>query len=318
MVLVPTWSEIACASASQYDQAMPDDAVLTPPILSACPTAEGWRARLRLEFTRRAERTVLTGRVHQGPLRVQKALYPEGQAICHGLLLHPPSGIVGGDQLDIDVEVREGAHALLTNPGATKWYRSAGATALQDIRLRVEAAARLEWLPQENIVFDGALGQQTLQVDLASAARFLAFEVLCLGRRAAGERFTHGRFGMQTCIRQAGMPLWHEWGTLHGGSAFLDSPVGLRGAHTSATLLLAGVEDAPALAKVLRAALPASPQWAVTGLPGVLVARWLGLGYGTGSAVGPEAARGWFLQCWHVLRPLTLGAPAVTPRIWRT
>src|SRR6186997_1982361 len=115
-----------------------------------------WRAELALGYERRGPRTVLATRRHDGPLVVQKALYPEGDAVCHGIIVHPPAGIAGGDELDLQARVGAGAQALLTTPGATKWYRSAGALASSHIRWTVDADAALEWLPQETIVFSGA------------------------------------------------------------------------------------------------------------------------------------------------------------------
>ena len=289
---------IVCASAWRYDRDM-----------SALPLSSAWHAHLVLGYCRRGERTVLHHRRHQGPLRVQKALYPEGEATCHTLILHPPAGIVGGDRLDLEVGLEAGAHALLTTPGATKWYGSAGAGAEQRNDFRLAAGARLEWLPQETIVYDGAVARQRTRVDLAPGACFLGLDVLCLGRRASGERFRRGQFSLSTRIDQGGQPLWREWGTLHGGSAFLDSAAGLRGAPVAATLLAAGVEDAPALVQSLRAALPAG-EWGLTALPGVVVARWLG--------EAGEAARTWFLHLWQLLRPLLFGLTACPPRIWHT
>lgn len=292
-----------CGSGWQYDRGM-----------SALPLTAGWQARLLLDYQRRGARTVLSRREHFGPLRVQKALYPEGEGVCHTLLLHPPAGIVGGDLLELRVGLGPDAHALLTTPGAAKWYRSAGAQAQQRVDLRLDAGALLEWLPQETIVYDGALARQSLHVDLARGARFLGLEVLCLGRRASGERFSQGRFGLSSSIDLEGQPLWREWGTLHGGSALLEHPAGLRGAPVSATVLAAGVEDAQSLVLALRSALPAGESvggdWAASALPGVLVARWLGQ--------AGEAARAWFLRLWQVLRPLLCGLDARTPRIWNT
>jgi urease accessory protein len=252
---------------------------------------------------------VLTRREHVGPLRVQKALYPEGEAVCHALLVHPPAGIVGGDRLALDLDLGAGSHALVTTPGATKWYGSAGPRAVQDTVVRVGSGACLEWLPQENIVYDGAEARQTLQVDLQAEAAFLGLDILCLGRRASGEHFRRGRFGLSTRIDQGGVPLWREWGTLHGGSAFLDHPAGLQGAPVSATVLAAGVRDSAVLVAALRAAVPAG-EWAVTALPGLVLARWLGQ--------AGEAARLWFTALWQVLRPALCGRLATLPRIWHT
>jgi len=105
------------------------------------------------------------------------------------------------------------------------------------------------------------------------------------------------------------VPLWREWGTLQGGSAWLDHPAGLRGAAVCATVLVAGLQDAAALLQALRAAVP-DGDWAATALPGVLVARWLGQ--------AGEAARAWFARLWQVLRPAVCGRAAQIPRIWHT
>jgi urease accessory protein len=149
----------------------------------------GWQARLSLGFERRAETTALVQREHYGPLRVQKALYPEGAAVCDTIVLHPPGGIAGGDRLEISVAAAPHAHALLTTPGAGKWYRSGGRPAQQSLTVRVAREAVVEWLPQETIVFDGADAAMHSRIELAAGGVFCGWEILCLGRTAAGERF---------------------------------------------------------------------------------------------------------------------------------
>lgn len=105
-------------------------------------TLDQWRAGLTLGFAPgHAGRTVLRERAHYGPMLVQRALYPEGPQVCHVAILHPPSGIAGGDALEIRVDVAGGARAALTTPGATRWYKSNGRQASQDVHLRVAAGA---------------------------------------------------------------------------------------------------------------------------------------------------------------------------------
>lgn len=102
-----------------------------------------WHANLNINYAFEAKRTVARY-VHTGPLRILQSLYPEGDAVCHNVLVHPPGGLVGGDTLDITVDVGEGAHGLITTPGATRFYKSLGELALQRTRVNLQANARLE------------------------------------------------------------------------------------------------------------------------------------------------------------------------------
>lgn len=271
-----------------------------------------WEARLSLAFQRRGETTVLTSRRHTGPLRVQKPLYPEGPSPCQVLILHPPSGIVGGDQLHIDIAAEAGSQALLTTPGAGKWYRSGGAEAVQSLDFRLETEAALEWLPQETIFFDGALGKTATQVHLEGTARFFGWEVICLGRRASGERFRQGHLSLETRIRRDDTLLWLERGRLAGSDPLLDSPVGLGGKSVCATLVAAGTIPDSSLLDACRAVplTESDAQGGITQLPDLLVARYLGH--------SSEAARQWLVRLWSVMRPALLAREAVVPRIWNT
>ncbi len=270
----------------------------------------GWRATLDLGYENREGRTVLARRRHCGPLRVQKPLYPEGGAVCHTIVLHPPAGVCGGDALDLSVGVGEGARALLTTPGAGKWYRSAGPEARQDVRFDLAEGAILEWLPQESIVFDGARAVMSLDVSLAAGARFLGWDIVCLGRRGSGEAFLNGSLGIETRIDAMGEHKWLERAFIAGGSAMLDSPAVLAGATVFGTLLMAGVDPPPALLERCRALDPMEGLGAVTALPGLLVARYLGQ--------EAEAARNYFAGLWNAARPAIFGREAVAPRIWMT
>ncbi|MFT3961984.1 urease accessory protein UreD [Propionivibrio sp.] len=277
------------------------------------PPPVHWDAAIALGFTRVGGGTLLAERRHSGPLRVQKALYPEGPAVCQTILLHPPSGIAGGDRLRVAVAAGPGTHAQITTPGAGKWYRSGGEEASQALDFTVGDDAILEWLPQETIVFDGARSRMETHVRLGNGSRYLGWEILCLGRSACGERFAHGQIRLHTRIERHGRPLWLERGCLDGDDPLLASPAGWAGASVGGTLLATfppHMEIAPVLA-ACRAIAPADgAEHGVTALPELLIARYLGH--------SSEAARDWFAEMWSLLRPPLLGRPAVRPRIWNT
>lgn len=262
------------------------------------PVASTWKASLRLRFSPVDGKTVLAEKASEGPLVVQKPLYPEGPGVCHAIVVHPPGGIAGGDELELEVQAPEGASALLTTPGAAKWYRSAGPLATQKLAFSVSGA--LEWLPRETIAFRDANARLACRVDLGAQGVFIGWEVLCLGRRGSGERFDRGRLDIANEIRRDGRLLFAERGRLEGGDRLLDSPVGLGGRSVCGTLLAAS----PQLPEVR------DPVLAVTRLAGVLVARYLG-------DSGEEALAA-FTRLWAALRPALIGRPATEPRIWRT
>jgi urease accessory protein len=273
-------------------------------------TAPGWSAMLALGYERRGARTVLASRSHDGPLVVQKPFYPEGGAVCHTVVVHPPGGIVGGDELRLGLRIGAGAHALLTTPGAAKWYRSAGSWARQRLDFDVAAQGVLEWLPQESIVYDGARAQLASEVRLAAGARYIGWEVLCFGRTGSGERFARGACQLANSIRLDGRPLWLERARIDGGGTILDSPAGLGAQPVCGTLVAAAPEIDAALVAACRRCAPARGEGAVTRMPALLVARYLG--------DSSESARHYFADLWHALRPALLGCEALEPRIWRT
>lgn len=266
-----------------------------------------WQASLRLRFVRDGLVTRLVERRHHGPLRVQKALYPEGGAICHAIVVHPPGGVVGGDTLQIDAAVGEGGHALLTTPGAGKWYRANGRRSSQQVRLQAGADAVIEWLPQETIFFDDAAVRLEHTVELAAGARYIGLEILCFGRRAAGEVFTRGAVHQRTQIRSGDKLVWWEQGAIAAGSAAMDGRFGLHGASVCATLIGVG---APLPAPLLAQIRALDPGLAASQVKSVFVARLLG--------DDSETVRRIMLAAWQLLRPHLLGCAAPIPRIWNT
>jgi urease accessory protein len=249
------------------------------------PVAAPWKASLSLGFRQVEQKTILAERRSEGPLVVQKPLYPDGPERCHAIVVHPPGGIAGGDELALDVSVENEANALLTTPGAAKWYRSAGAWAKQTLRFQV--AGSLEWLPRETIVFDGALADVQTQVVLSEGARYVGWEVACLGR------FTRGRLRTETRIMQGTRMLFIEKGEIEGGGRLMRSPVGLGGRSVFGTFVATSAK------KISVEGV------AVTHLPGLLIGRYLG--------DSSEQALRAFTRLWLLVRP-----GAVEPRIWST
>jgi len=289
---------------------MPDAAPAVSPVDASEPCHAPWRARLALAFERHEARSTLARREHVGPLVVQKPLHPEGPDVCQCIVVHPPGGIAGGDAIELDVTVGAGAHAQLTTPGAAKWYRAAGRRASQGIACRVADGAVLEWLPQGTIVFDGADAASTLRVELKPDATYIGWDVVCLGRTASAEPFTHGEWRQRIDIVRGDALVWSERAVLRGDSPLLASPAGLNGAPVFGTF----VAMAPALPDELLVACrvfdPAQGEGAVTRLPQALVARY------RGNAI--ESAHAYFAALWAAVRPALTGRTAVPPRIWAT
>jgi urease accessory protein len=272
------------------------------------PLVSSWKASLCLGFSFENRKTRLARKAHDGPLVVQKPLYPEGDEICHAIVVHPPGGIAGGDELVLQVESAEDSCALLTTPGAAKWYRSGGPWASQ--KLSFDVAGTLEWLPQEAIVFDGALAQTACEVDLAAGAGLIGWDIVCLGRTGSGERFRRGSYRSSIRLRREGRLLWQERGRIDGGGRLLNSPAGLGGSPVFGTLFASSFNLDHELVSETRKPQPESGRGAVTLLPGVLLARYLG--------DSSEAARRYFAALWRLLRPRLAGRDAVEPRIWQT
>jgi len=270
------------------------------------PVVAPWRAQLDLGFELRNGKTILADKRSAGPLVVQKPLYPEGDAACHAIVVHPPGGIAGGDELHVNAKVLPGSHALLTTPGAGKWYRSAGPRARQSLSFEVEGA--MEWLPRETIVFNGARAALDCHVRLGSGGCYLGWELVCLGRTGSGESFTKGDIRLQTKVMRAGRPLLLERGRIDAGGRLMHSPAGLGGHAVFGTLLAASAALDKNLLNLCRKAAPECV--ALTLLPGLLVARYLG--------DSSEVAMNEFIRLWKLLRPALTGRPAVEPRIWST
>ncbi|MGT2458484.1 urease accessory protein UreD [Cupriavidus basilensis] len=289
-----------------------------PDFPSTLAVPPAWEASMRLRFAARGERSVLAERRHRGPLLVQKPLYPEGAggAICHVVILHPPAGVAGGDSLEIDVTVEAGAHAVLATPGATKWYKSLGREAAQRVTLTLQAGARMDWLPQENIVFDDAHARLATTVTVAPGASAIGWDAVVLGRQASGETWARGSLAMETMVNGGARPLWIESAQLDAGSALRHAVAGLDGLNVMGTLWAVGEGATQELAEALAEQLPYGPDLraGVTrfGQDGqsMLLLRVLG--------AQMEAVRHLMVSAWSALREPIHGVAARPLRLWAT
>jgi len=276
-----------------------------------------WRATLALHLRRRNDATRLVRCAHEGPLYVQKPFYPEGPGCAHVYLLHPPGGIVSGDSLEVDVDVGEGASALLTTPGAARAYRarSDGARQYQRTALRAATGAGVEWFPQETIVYDGAEVEVETEVSLAAGARCALWEITCLGLPASGQPFRRGGFRQRYRVLQEGLPVFVDGFALNAENRARMAGAGALAGQPVTGFFLAGplaMADGAVDAGELRAAVSddLAGRASVTRLGDYYVGRYLG--------ASAERARAQFVRWWTLLRPHLLGRPACPPRIWLT
>ena len=272
-----------------------------------------WTARLNLDYACEAARSVARFK-HDGPLRILQSLYPEGDAVCHNVLVHPPSGLVGGDMLDMRVQVGPGAHGLVTTPGATRFYRSEAGLATQQVQAHVADGARLEWLPLEALAYSGCDALNQARFTLAPSAELMTWDITALGLPHAQQPFVAGRFRQHLEIPG----VWLERGTVDAQDELLmNSPLGLAGQRCIATLVFAaGSAIAPerteAALEAARAAIEASPLRLQAGAtqphPQVIVLRVL--------APVVEPAMQLLRPVWAAWRQVLWGLPGTVPRLW--
>lgn len=223
-----------------------------------------WRSILTLGFAARQQKTRLVKRQHCGALQVQRALYPEPfsktaaninnvnqSGICHTILLYPPAGIAAGDKLKITIELAKDSHAVLTTPGAGKWYgkeaveaahtnnidnkQAATNFASQHITAVVEEGATLEWLPQESIVFNHANMQASARFDLAASSSLLTWDIVVFGRQAYQEVFESGQYRNELAIYRNGKLIVFENSNHAASSRWFISPLAMNGQHIMGT-----------------------------------------------------------------------------------
>lgn len=278
-------------------------------------------AHLQLHYRCDRDQGTQLSHQHQGPLRILKSLYPEGPGICHNVVVHPPGGLVGGDQLLTEVRVDAGAHALISTPGATRFYAADRAPARQAVHLRLAAGARLEWLPLESIAYPGCRAENHFSAELAPGAELLAWDVTALGLPGAQQAFDRvdAAHGVSEFSQRLEVPgLWLEQAQIRGDDArLLNAPLGLQGQRCLASLVVVAGQDfergrRDTLLQVVRDSLASLGSDCIAGATSpngrMVVVRVLG------PVVEPVMAG--LQSVWQALRPALWGLPAARPRIW--
>lgn len=271
----------------------------------------GWQANLQLEYTKSGFRTVISHKKHFGPLIIQKPFYPEGD-VCHTYLIHPPGGVVGGDRIDLSVKVNQGAHALITTPAANKFYRSAGSTAELIQKITIEDDAVFEWLPQENIFFDGSKVDMTTRIELGEKTRFIGWEMTCLGRPASGDNFNTGIAFQKFEIWKNNKPLLLDRVSYQSEGAFRTEMWAMGNDLVSASMVAmpAGKELLNELREHIDSFNKNGLRIGASLIDDILVCR--------GLADDAETLREALFSMWTVIRPRLTGKAACLPRIWNT
>jgi len=284
--------------------------------LSHPNTQLGWKAELNLSFAKTTNKTVLAKRTQSGPLTVQRPFYPEGN-VCHLYILHPPGGVVGGDELHINVDLKKESSVLITTPGATKFYRSpalekGGKLAHQIQMLRVADDCALEWFPQENIFFDQTHTHLSTHVELEKSARFMGWEINCYGRPASNELFEQGKVMTRLEVIRDGTPLILDRLLIEDNQS-LKSPASMNGYPCFGTFISTHANQdllEKARNKLAEVAISDQQQFGLTLLDDVLIARCLGQ--------HAEQVSTTLKAVWSALRPDVMSRPVCLPRIWST
>jgi len=266
--------------------------------------------RTKFAFTNQAGRTRLDDLYQQGALRV---MFPRVTAydMIEAVIATISGGLVGGDQLEVDVSVRRRAQAMVTTQAAEKVYRSVGPDTCVAVNLQLERGGWLEWMPQETIIFDGARLRRRITLNVENGARALAGEIVAFGRSGRGERLTNGLLHDEWRVMTDGRLVWADNLHLDGDIASkMNASAGFQGCNGMATFVYAA-SDAPRWLECSRQMIHDGAMFAgVTCIDDVLVARWLGNDV--------AVVRSEYKKFREGFRTMVGRFPATSPRIWNS
>ena len=281
-----------------------------------------WQASLDIVAQRQGSRTIIARARHEGPLRIQRPFFPEARDLPHLYLLHPPGGLVCGDNLAVKVRLQDGAKLLVTTPSAGKIYRTdlQAHRQQQTIILDCTNNGHIEWLPQENIIYDGANGEQSLELRTTPDSRFILWDITAMGRPASAAPFVQGRFEQRLKVVCRNLPYFHERVELTEAGKNFNSPWGLKGYPVYGSMLAGYTESAQSILDGLREHLQQMPvhssdwarnlEWSATRRDQMIILRAL--------AEQSEPMKALFVEAWNYLRPRLMQINPCPPRIWAT
>lgn len=288
-------------------------------------TKNSWIASLSLTFSFTPNGTQLTRTKRNGPLSVQKAFYPEGRDCAHVYLLHPPAGIVSGDELTINIKVDEQAHSLITTPGANRFYRAREDLSIGDSKqsqhceLTLANTAKCENFPLETIVYEGADGFNTVDIYLKNDSAYLGWDITCLGLPSSGQLFKQGSYTQLNRVYCEDTLIYHDRIAIKPTNNIHQHLAGLNNLSVFATFMAYAPKrqlndaDNKALVEQLRECMVAENaehKVSITQIRSLLIIRYLGQ--------QAEECKALFIQLWQMIRPLYLAKEANIPRVWHT
>jgi urease accessory protein len=284
-----------------------------------------WLASLELQLGYSPYGTQLTKTKRCGPLTIQKAFYPEGSDCAHLYLLHPPAGIVSGDELQVRIDVQQDAHTLVTTPGANRFYRARTDLSIGDplqtqvTQINLEAGAKCEHFPLETLVYNQANGVNNVAVRLQKTSVYCGWDMTCLGLPSSNENFTEGRFTQLNTLYCDDILLYHDKVLIEPESNIQHHAAGLAGNTVFGTFLAYASDEKVSreqrllLIEQLRAIVhenDANSLISITDIRQLLVIRYLGQ--------QAHQCKSLFIELWKLIRPLYIEKQGVQPRIWFT
>ncbi|QNP28095.1 urease accessory protein UreD [Cylindrospermopsis curvispora] len=268
-----------------------------------------WHGKLELVYAQRQNSTQLMFSHNQAPLKVQRPFYPEGEKICHSVILHTAGGVVAGDRLSSKIHLQSETDVLITTAAANKIYRSNGLYAKQTVSIQIDRGSCLEYLPQETIVFNGGKYRQDVRIELGEGGSFIGWEISRLGRTARGEKFVEGEILSHTEIWQGEVPLWIDRQYIPGGVEAFYNPHSLKGNPVIGSFVCVGLPISEERIEKSRSGIANGWDAGVTRLEQGMLCRYRGS--------STSWVRNWFTNVWQDLRQSLLNRGNCIPRVWQ-